>query len=145
MAVALRFFLTEEEGAEEVESESSDESDAESRALRDMVLSRQTVKAGRKRQRKVAKARAVLKVYDITVRLDVLCFFDDFLMYIPSYVYIICKVLILYIIPGGISELVPNCNFNPFRVCAARVLGQCIFESMTILELYYVGYDAAYE
>lgn len=62
MGVALRFFLTEEEGAEEVESESSDESDAESRALRDMVLSRQIVKAGRKRQRKVAKARAVLKV-----------------------------------------------------------------------------------
>ena len=87
MGVALRFFLTEEEGAEEVESESSDESDAESRALRDMVLSRQTVKAGRKRQRKVAKARAVLKVYDITVKLDVLwCFFDDFLVYIAMYI-----------------------------------------------------------
>ena len=62
MGVALRFFLTEEEGDGEAESESSDESDTESRALRDMVLSRQTIKSGRKRERKVARARAVLKV-----------------------------------------------------------------------------------
>ena len=65
MGAALRFFLTgEEEGGEgdEGDSESSDESGAESRALRDIVLSRQTVKSGRKRERKVARARAVLKV-----------------------------------------------------------------------------------
>jgi protein SDA1 len=61
MGAALRFFLTEEEDGGEAESESSDESDTESRALRDMVLSRQTVKSGRKRERKVARARAVLK------------------------------------------------------------------------------------
>jgi protein SDA1 len=62
MGAALRFFLTEEEGdVSGEESEATDESDTESRALRDMVLSRQTVKAGRKRERKVARARAVLK------------------------------------------------------------------------------------
>ena len=64
MGAALRFFLSgEEEDGTEVESESSDDSDAESQALRDMVVSRQTVKSGRKRERKVAKARAILKVY----------------------------------------------------------------------------------
>ena len=62
MGAAIRFFLTEEDGLTDVKSESSDESDAESRALRDIVLSRQTVKSGRKRKRKVAKARAILKV-----------------------------------------------------------------------------------
>ena len=63
MGVALRFFLSgEEEDGTEVESESSDESDTESQALRDMVISRQTVKSGRKRERKVARARAILKV-----------------------------------------------------------------------------------
>ena len=63
MGAALRFFLSaDEDGAGEIESESSDESDAESHALRDMVLSKQTVKSGRKRERKVAKARAILKV-----------------------------------------------------------------------------------
>ena len=60
---ALRFFLTEDEGDSDEDSDSSDESDGESRALRDMVLSRQTIKSGRKRERKVAKARAILKVY----------------------------------------------------------------------------------
>lgn len=63
MGAALRFFLTDEEGDGEEETDSSDDSDEESRALRDMVLSRQTVKSGRKRERKVAKARAILKVY----------------------------------------------------------------------------------
>lgn len=68
MGTALRFFLMgEEEDEAEVESESSDESDAESHALRDMVLSRQTVKSGRKRERKVARARAVLKVCSYNV------------------------------------------------------------------------------
>ena len=63
MGTALHFFVTgEEEDSVEAEGESSDESDAEARARRDMVLSRQTVKSGRKRQRKVAKARAILKV-----------------------------------------------------------------------------------
>lgn len=63
MGAALRFFLMgEDEDGNEMESDSSDESDAESRALRDMVLSRQTIKSGRKRERKVARARAVLKV-----------------------------------------------------------------------------------
>lgn len=63
MGAALHFFLTgEEEDETEAESDSSDESGAESRALRDMVLSRQTVKSGRKRARKVARARALLKV-----------------------------------------------------------------------------------
>lgn len=64
MGAALRFFLMrEEEDGNEMESESSDDSDAESRALRDMVLSRQTIKSGRKRERKVARARAILKVF----------------------------------------------------------------------------------
>ena len=63
MGTALRFFLTgEDEDGTDDESESSDESDTESQALRDMVISRQTVKSGRKRERKVARARAVLKV-----------------------------------------------------------------------------------
>ena len=63
MGIALQFFLTgEEEDGTDAESESSDESDAESQALRDIVISRQTVKSGRKRERKVARARAILKV-----------------------------------------------------------------------------------
>jgi protein SDA1 len=62
MGIALQFFLTgEEEDGTDAESESSDESDAESQALRDIVISRQTVKSGRKRERKVARARAILK------------------------------------------------------------------------------------
>lgn len=48
--------------AEERETESSDESGTEALALRDMVLSRQIIKSGRKRERKVARAKAVLKV-----------------------------------------------------------------------------------
>ena len=62
MATALRFFLTGDEVAEERETESSDESGTEALALRDMVLSRQIIKSGRKRERKVARAKAVLKV-----------------------------------------------------------------------------------
>lgn len=63
MSAALRFFVTgREEGSVDAESESSDESDVEARARRDMIVSKQTVKSGRKRQRKVAKARAILKV-----------------------------------------------------------------------------------
>ena len=63
MGAALRFFLSgDEEGAGETDSESSDESDVESRAIRNVVLSRKFVKSGRKRERKVAKARAILKV-----------------------------------------------------------------------------------
>ena len=72
MATTLRFFLTGDDAVHESESESSDESGTESHALRDMVLSRQTVKSGRKRERKVARARAVLKV--MVVRIYVCAF-----------------------------------------------------------------------
>ena len=64
MGAALRFFLSVEGGeeGEGEESESSGESGSEGRALRDIVLSRKTVKSGRKRERKVERAKRMLKV-----------------------------------------------------------------------------------
>lgn len=61
---ALQFFLTSSDSADTTEDASSeDESDGEvSEALRTMAVSKQLTKKGKKRERKVAKAMAKIKV-----------------------------------------------------------------------------------
>ena len=64
---ALQFFLTSNDSADTTEDTSSeDESDGEvSKALRTMVISKQLTKKGKKRERKLAKAMAKIKVVQI--------------------------------------------------------------------------------
>jgi hypothetical protein len=61
---ALQFFLTSGDSADTTEDASSeDESDGEvSEALRTMAVSKQLTKKGKKRERKMAKAMAKIKV-----------------------------------------------------------------------------------
>ena len=62
---ALQFFLTSNDSADTTEDASSeDESDGEvSKALRTMAISKQLTKKGKKRERKLAKAMAKIKVH----------------------------------------------------------------------------------
>ena len=61
---ALQFFLTSNDSTDAIEDVSSeDDSDGEvNKALRTMVVSKQLTKKGKKRERKLAKAMAKIKV-----------------------------------------------------------------------------------
>ena len=60
---ALQFFLTSNDRDSIEESSGEDESDGEvNKALRTMVVSKQVTKKGKKRERKLAKALARIKV-----------------------------------------------------------------------------------
>ena len=61
---ALQFFLTSNDSTDTIEDASSeDDSDGEvNKALRTMVVSKQVTKKGKKRERKLAKAMAKIKV-----------------------------------------------------------------------------------
>ena len=69
---ALQFFLTSSDSTDTTEEASSeDESDGEiNKALRTMVVSKQLTKKGKKRERKLAKAVAKIKVMQIH---DIVC------------------------------------------------------------------------
>lgn len=64
---ALQFFLTSSDSTDTAEEASSeDESDGEiNKALRTIVVSKQLTKKGKKRERKLAKAVAKIKVMQI--------------------------------------------------------------------------------
>ena len=64
VVAALHFFLTGDGSSESTESDSSgDESDGETKkALRTVIISKQMTKKGKKRERKVSKAQAKIKV-----------------------------------------------------------------------------------
>lgn len=64
---ALQFFLTSTDSADSTEDASSeDDSDGEvHKALRTVVVAKQLTKKGKKRERKLAKAMAKIKVVQI--------------------------------------------------------------------------------